>query len=165
MMPEDLGTALIAVGGVALGATITYANEWRKARFRSKDAYQAEYRQELRAACATHASNLVQYVSAAREAGPNANPDQRAEIDRLQNQSRVSTEVIRLLASSSPLQEAGRLALRHAWAIKETAAGRTDPRPDTRRPSKRFDDEFRNFLVEARRELGLNNPEDVYAAT
>lgn len=161
-MSGDVGVGLIAAGSVVVGSGLTFLTERWKGRSQRLEEREAGYREHLRAACATHASNLTHYVWLARSAG--ADTSQRAEVARMQHESRVSIEMIRLLSKSVTLQEAGRMALRHAYAISETSMGRPDPRPDGQTPSKRFDEEFKKFLVAAREELGIPNAPDVFAA-
>ena len=86
---------------------------------------------------------------------------------RLRHAAGVSMEQVRLSSNSSEVQRKARMALRQAYAVMITAAGQPDPRaadhPQGPPPDERFESAFREFLVESRRELGLDHPDDVFA--
>ena len=159
--------AVVGLVGVLIGIGGTTLNYRLQSRDKAEADYKADYRAQLRSACVTHASNLSRYESAAQRAGADSgNTDKRAALDDIRDETRVSTELVRLLANSIALQEAARLALRHVYAVSEVSHGRPDPRAEEYhqvRPYARFRDEFKKFLIESRRELGLENPEDVFA--
>ena len=83
----------------------------------------------------------------------------------MHEEARTGFERIRLLSGSLSVQDSGRMALRHAYALWQVAQGLPDPRSQeyTSLPRTRFEEELHRFYVEVRRELGLESPEDVLA--
>ena len=81
----------------------------------------------------------------------------------MHEEARTGYERIRLLSDSIKVQEAGRFALRHAYAMWQVAQGKEDPRQDeySLAPRPRFEAQLQVFYAEVRRELGLNRPDDV----
>ena len=81
----------------------------------------------------------------------------------MHEEARTGFERIRLLSGSLTVQNAGRLALRHSYALWQVAQGLPDPRGEefNATPLRRFEDELHRFYIEVRRELGLESPEDV----
>jgi hypothetical protein len=179
VMDPAVGATVIAVLGTLVGAVVgvlgTRSTETRKATEQRAAQSEATYREQLRLACSTHASNLTSYLWVAREEGrayAAGNPGTAdyvpsADLGKLRHAARVSMEQVRLLSNSSEVQQKGRMALKHAYAVMVEAAGQPDPRagdyPQGPSPSRRFETAFREFLIESRRELGLANPEDVFA--
>lgn len=93
-------------------------------------------------------------------------PTDAALDDRLSamhEEARTGYERIRLLSDSMHVQEAGRFALRHAFAVWQEAKGEGDPREGqfALPPRRRFEQQLDKFYVEVRLELGRNRPEDV----
>jgi hypothetical protein len=168
-------SALIAASCVLAGMFATRGIEVWKAKYQQSTEAEATYREQLRVACSTHASNLTAYVQAALEEGrahaaiiaPPSMYVPSPDLGKLRQAARVSNEQVRLLSNSLEVQRKARLAMRHAYAVMLTAGGLPDPRaseyPQGSRPYKRFELAFHEFLVESRRELGLANPDDVFA--
>lgn len=161
-MSADLTVAIIAAGGVIAGSVLTFAFDFIRGRSQRRYEDQAEYRRSLRDASADLAASLTTYTWTAANVGSSPTQGQRAEIDQLHQQARIAYERVRLLSDSVEVQEHGRMALRHAYAIKEVAAGRADPRPDGVRPRDRFDAAFTAFLESVRCELGMANPGNLF---
>jgi hypothetical protein len=87
--------------------------------------------------------------------------------------ARVGFERLRLLSGSLATQEAGRCALRHAYAVRKQAETGVDPRaheyrskspgdPPPPSPGERFNRELQNLYVAVRTELDVPTPEDVF---
>lgn len=168
-MDQGISAILAVVVGSILGFFGNRYAEKTKAQAQQTHDDTARYREQLRTACSTHASNLTSYVWAARSvaaASQSGNQTAQDDLPRFRHAARVSLEQVRLLSNAEAVQKQARLAVRHAYAVMETAAGRPGPRaadyPNGPKASQRFNTAFREFLVESRRELGLSNPEDVF---
>ena len=68
-MDPSVGGALIAFVGTLIGLLGTRWIETVKAKNQQQSERESAYREQLRAACSEHASNLTTYLLAARDEG------------------------------------------------------------------------------------------------
>ena len=157
---QVLAGGLIALIAGAVGAFGTLFTEGQRQRAAAKE----QHRDRLRDACADFSSVLVRMTHLAwrlTKAPTDSAIDER--LAAMHEEARTGYERIRLLSDSVHVQEAGRFALRHAYAVWQEAKGEGDPRQGQfgLPPRRRFEEQLEKFYVEVRRELGRTKPEDV----
>lgn len=153
------GGAIAVIAG-AVGAVSSLLTEDRRQRASAKLAH----RERLRDACGDFSATLTRIRHLAwrlREAHPD--PALLDRITAMHEEARTGYERVRLLSESLPVQEEGRLALRHSFALWQVAQGKEDQRGGefVAPPRERFEAELTRFYIEVRRELGLARPEEV----
>jgi hypothetical protein len=122
----------------------------------------------LRLAAAELTATLANIDLLASGLKRSADQDHRRTLEQLsslQREARARYETLRLLGSRET-QRAGRMALRHAWAMWRQAETGDDPRSDEYRgdpPWRRYHRELLALLISIRRDLGLPDPDDVFA--
>ncbi len=156
-----MSEAVFALLGVLFGSLTTIAVE----SMRSRREQHQRRTDALRVACAAFTSTLARIdllSSAVKDSGHRDGVLQ--QLRDLQLQARSEYETLRLLLDSEATQRAGRMALRHAWALWKQAETGVDPRASeySDPPWARYHRELRGLLVGVRRELGLTDPEAVF---
>jgi hypothetical protein len=155
----DYGGAVVALVGTGLGASVTLAVEW----FRARAGDRASRRDALLASC----SNFTAAVARVRSLSYDLADDEanRTKIRQQLEEARVECERLRLLIDSRDTQAAARLAQRHLWAVWHLAERGSDPRadeyPDTT-PYSRLRSSLTDLYIGVRRETGSKRPEDVF---
>lgn len=84
-------------------------------------------------------------------------------IDEEHQELRTLSERLRLLGNLE-LQFAVRSIVRHAYAVREVAEGRPDPRQGeflSQSPHQRFGEALQSFYVAARKQLHVASPSDI----
>jgi hypothetical protein len=160
-----MNDAIAALVGAAIGALASIGVVLIGALFDAR----RQRREKLQETCAelTGALILMGSLSYGLRSTGGAQRDALLErIYRVHEDAEVSCERLRLLSGSERAQEAGRYALRHAWAIWRERETGSDPRghqyPAHRSPRVRFREALHELYVEIRRETGIKNPEDVF---
>ena len=120
-----MSEAIFALVGVIVGSLTTIAIEV----LRSRNEQHQRRTDALRTASAAFTSTLAR-IDLLSSAVKDLERREEAlqELRRLQIQARSEYETLRLLLESKATQQAGRMALRHAWALWKEAETGIDPR-------------------------------------
>lgn len=150
-------SAALLGGGLASGTAL-----WVE-RQRTREIAREARRQELQSACA----EFTAAIACVRSNSYLLHDDATAEkaLNAAMEEARVGCERLRILLSDKTAQQAARLALRHAYAVRKAAETGTDPRADEypgKKPNVRLREELTRLYVGVRTELGVAHPEDVF---
>jgi hypothetical protein len=155
----DVSGAVTALAGTALGAGVTLAVEWVRARTATRTS--------RREALLTTCSNFTAAVARARSLcfELNGQPENQQRVRLQMEEARVECERLRLLVEAKETQRAARMAIRHLWAVWHLATKGTNPRADEYpgvEPYQRLREALTQLYVGVRRETGSLHPTDVF---
>jgi hypothetical protein len=150
----------LLVLGAGIGLVPTYLLE----RSKQKHLLSTRWDMPLFELCKEFASAARELVHLAMHLDRAADQaDQRRELDLRHAELRGLYEQVRILGSSE-LQKAARRVIHHCYAVRAVAEGEQDAReedyPGTT-PAGRVKVSVNEFIIAARRQLGVTRPEDV----
>jgi hypothetical protein len=158
MNPAVIGAATTLLGTIA-GGGVAITLEFVKAR----TADRAARRDALLNACSNFTASVARARSLCYQF--NERPEAKAEVNVHMNDARADCERLRLLIEAKEAQEAARMVVRHLYAIWKHADTGVDPRaaqyPGTT-PSSRLRGSLTQLYIGVRREIGSDNPKDVF---
>ncbi|MBB5867119.1 hypothetical protein F4553_000498 [Allocatelliglobosispora scoriae] len=155
-----IASALLLAVGAAIGFVPTLLIE----RSKQRHALQTRWDVPLFELCKQFVGAARQLVHLARHLDRAPDPTGHAlRVDQAHSELRALFEQVRLLGSGR-LQEAARLVVHHAYAVRAVAEGQPDERakdyPGTT-PQARIKNAITEFLAAARDQLGVAAPDDV----
>lgn len=155
-----MAAAIFALAGTVVGVLGTLAVSL--AQSRREDA--RAHRDSVRMACADFTAAITRMRTLAMELrNKHPSAEQIKLTHEAHREARVHYERLRLTATSPAVQEAGRYVLRYAYGLLRQMEGKS-LREDEKAagPLKLLHDSLMALYAEARRELGVPRPDDIY---
>lgn len=155
-----MASAIFALAGTLLGVLGTLAVNLAQSRREDVRAH----RDSVKLACADFTAAITRMRTLAIELR-NKYPsgEQMKLMHEAHRESRVHYERLHLTATSSTVQKAGRYVLRYAYGLLRQMEGKS-LREDEKAsgPLRLLHDSLMTLYAEARRELGVPKPDDIY---
>lgn len=159
-----VSTLEIAIVPVIVGAIIGFVPNYVMDVRRERSLLHSRWDSPLFELCSEFASTARGFQELClRKANGETDPQLDDDINAEHRRLRTLSERLRLLGDLD-LQLAARWIVRHAYAVREVAEGRPDPRneefPDLS-PNQRLGEALQSFYVAAREQLQVINPKAI----